>query len=122
MKRRLAAGVITLVFPLLAAAQSPPLVVLSSNATRAAFQQLAPALEKASGRAVEFRFANSADLRTRIEQGERFDVAVLSATAIETWSPTESWRAIPAPTWREPASEWPSERAPLLSTSRLPTR
>lgn len=84
MKRRLAAGVITIIFPLLATAQSPPLVVLSSNATRAALQQLLPVMEKATGRAVELRFANSADLRTRIEQGERFDVAVLTAPAIET--------------------------------------
>ena len=84
MTRRLAAGVITIMFPLSATAQSPPLVVLSSNATRAALQQLAPAMEHATGRAVQFRFANSADLRTRIEQGERFDVAVLTAAAIET--------------------------------------
>ena len=83
MKRRLAAGVITIMFPPLATAQSPPLVVLSSNATRAALQHLAPVMEKATGRGVELRFANSADLRTRIEQGERFDVAVLTAPAIE---------------------------------------
>ena len=83
MNRRLAAGVVTLAFPVLATAQSPPLVVLSSNATRAALQQLAPEMERAAGRAVELRFANSADLRTRIEQGERFDVAVLTAPAIE---------------------------------------
>jgi 4-carboxymuconolactone decarboxylase len=83
MNRRLAAGVVTLVFPMLATAQSPPLVVLSSNATRAALQQLAPEMERVAGRAVELRFANSADLRTRIEQGERFDVALLTAPAIE---------------------------------------
>ena len=83
MNRCLAAGVITLVLPALATAQSPPLVVLSSNATRAALQQLAADMERVAGRAVEFRFANSAALRTRIEQGERFDVAVLTAAAID---------------------------------------
>lgn len=83
MNRCLATGVITFALPALATAQSPPLVVLSSNATRAALQQLAPEMERAAGRAVELRFANSADLRTRIEQGERFDVAVLTAAAID---------------------------------------
>jgi hypothetical protein len=43
---------------LLAGAQSPPLVVLSSNATRAVLQALKPALETAGGRSVEFRFSN----------------------------------------------------------------
>ena len=83
MNRLLAAGIVTLAFPVLATAQSPPLVVLSSNATRAALQQLAPDMERVAGRAVELRFANSADLRARIEQGERFDVAVLTAPAID---------------------------------------
>jgi 4-carboxymuconolactone decarboxylase len=83
MNRRLAAGVVTLVFPMLATAQSPPLVVLSSNATRAALQQLAPEMERVAGRAVELRFANSADLRARIEKGERFDVALLTAPVID---------------------------------------
>lgn len=83
MKRRLAAGVVILWFPLIAGAQPPALVVLSSNATRAALQQLAPALEQATGRTIEFRFANSADLRTRVRQGERFDVAVLTTAAID---------------------------------------
>jgi 4-carboxymuconolactone decarboxylase len=83
MNRRLAAGLVMLWFPLSASAQSPPLVVLSSNATRAVLKQLEPALAEASARSIEFRFANSAELRTRIQQGEQFDVAVLSAGAID---------------------------------------
>ena len=82
MTRSLAVGM-ALLLPLLADAQPAPLVVLSSNATRAVLQRLAPAIEKALGRPVEFRFANSADLRTRIQQGEPFDVALLSAAAID---------------------------------------
>lgn len=82
MTTSLAVGV-ALLLPVLAGAQPAPLVVLSSNATRAALLALAPALENATGRAIEFRFSNSADLRTRIQQGERFDVAVLTGTAID---------------------------------------
>ena len=83
MTRRLAAGVVVIVFPLMASAQSPPLVVLSSNATRAVLQQLEPAFAQVTARTIEFRFANSAELRIRIQQGEQFDVAVLSAVAID---------------------------------------
>jgi 4-carboxymuconolactone decarboxylase len=83
MTRRLAAGVVVIVFPLMASAQSPPLVVLSSNATRAVLQQLEPAFTQVTARTIEFRFANSAELRIRIQQGEQFDVAVLSAVAID---------------------------------------
>jgi 4-carboxymuconolactone decarboxylase len=83
MNRRLAAGLVLLCFPFSASAQSPPLVVLSSNATRAVLLQLEPALRQATARAIELRFANSAELRTRIQQGEQFDVAVLSAGAID---------------------------------------
>lgn len=94
MNRRLAAGVVVTAFPLMASAQSPPLVVLSSNATRAVLQHLAPAIEQATGRSLEFRFANSAELRTRIQQGEQFDVAVLSAEAIDALA--ASGKLIPA--------------------------
>ena len=88
MNRRLAASMAVIVFPLMAGAQPPPLVVFSSNATRAVLQQLTPALEQATGRSLEFRFANSADLRTRIHQGERFDAAVLTGAAIDDLAAT----------------------------------
>jgi 4-carboxymuconolactone decarboxylase len=83
MDRLLAAAALTLALPLLTVAQSPPLVVLSSNATRVVLQQLTPALERTAGRGIELKFSNSIDLRTRIQQGERFDVAVLAASAID---------------------------------------
>lgn len=83
MYSRLVAAALSLAVPVLAGAQSPPLVVLSSNATRAVLQSLKPALEQATGRTIEFRFSNSAALRARILQGEHFDVAVLTAAAID---------------------------------------
>ena len=64
-------------------AQSPPLAVLSSNATRAVVQVLGPQFEKATGQRVVFSFANSADLRTRIDSGEAFDVAILTTALVD---------------------------------------
>ncbi|HUQ86384.1 MAG TPA: substrate-binding domain-containing protein [Vicinamibacterales bacterium] len=63
-----------------AAAQS--LTVLSSNATKALIEELAPQYEKATGQKVAVRFDNSAALRARIEKGETFDVAVLTTSVV----------------------------------------
>jgi 4-carboxymuconolactone decarboxylase len=63
-----------------AAAQS--LTVLSSNATKALIQELGPQFEKTSGQKLTLVFANSADLKGRIEKGAAFDVAVLTAPTI----------------------------------------
>jgi len=71
---------------LLAAASSAsaqqPLTVLSSNATKALIEELGPQFEQASGQKLTIRFDNSAALKTRIEKGETFDVAVLSAPTV----------------------------------------
>ncbi|MEO7134421.1 MAG: substrate-binding domain-containing protein [Vicinamibacterales bacterium] len=68
------------------AAASPavaqPLTVLSSNATKALIEELGPQFEKASGQKLTIRFDNSAALKTRIEKGETFDIAVLSAPTV----------------------------------------
>jgi len=64
-----------------AAAQS--LTVLSSNATKAVIQELVPRFEAQSGQKVEVRFDNSAALRQRIDNGDAFDVAILSDTTVK---------------------------------------
>jgi molybdate transport system substrate-binding protein len=74
-------------FPLLAllsvsAAPAEEVVVLSSNGTRAVLEELAPEFEKTSGVRLVFRFAPSAELKTRIENGERFDMAFLTEAAV----------------------------------------
>ena len=58
------------------------LTVLSSNATKALIEELGPQFETASGQQLTIRFDNSAALKTRIEKGETFDIAVLSAPTI----------------------------------------
>ena len=63
-----------------AAAQS--LTVLSSNATKALIEELGPQFEKAAGQKLTLRFDNSAALKTRIDKGEAFDVAVMTTTVI----------------------------------------
>ena len=63
-----------------AAAQS--LTVLSSNATKALIEELGPQFEKAAGQKLTLRFDNSAALKTRIEKGEAFDVAVMTVTVV----------------------------------------
>jgi 4-carboxymuconolactone decarboxylase len=58
------------------------LTVLSSNATNALIHELHPQFEKVSGFTLRVKFDNSAALKSRIEKGETFDVAVMTASAI----------------------------------------
>jgi 4-carboxymuconolactone decarboxylase len=64
------------------AAAQQTLTVLSSNATKALIQELAPQFEQQSGYRLVLRFDNSATLKIRIDKGETFDVAVMSAATI----------------------------------------
>jgi 4-carboxymuconolactone decarboxylase len=70
-----------------AAAQS--LTILSSNATRALIEELGPQFEKAGGATLTLKFANSAELKARIEKGEAFDVAVMTASLISDLAMTK---------------------------------
>ena len=63
-------------------ARSQTIAVLSSNATKAVVEELAPQFEKATKQKVVLKFANSAELKARIEKGEAFDVAILTAPLI----------------------------------------
>jgi 4-carboxymuconolactone decarboxylase len=78
MRAYLAAALLLAATPV--AAQT--FTVLSSNATKALIEELSPQFEKTSGRKVTLKFANSAELRARIEKGEAFDVAVMTAPLI----------------------------------------
>lgn len=71
-------------FCLLAAspAASQSLTVLSSNATKAVVEELGPQFEKTTNQKIVFKFGNSAELKSRIEKGEAFDVAILTAPLI----------------------------------------
>ena len=71
------------VLPVAAAGQPPSLTVLSSNATKAVLEALAPQIESATKHTITLRVGNSADLKTRIEQGETFDVAILTSSVVD---------------------------------------
>jgi 4-carboxymuconolactone decarboxylase len=62
--------------------QPASLAVFSSNATKAVAEALAASFEKANGRHLDFTFANSMDMKARIEKGAVFDVAILSASTV----------------------------------------
>jgi len=62
--------------------QPATLTVLSSNATKAVVEELGPQFEKTTTQKIVFKFGNSAELKARIEKGEAFDVAILTAPLI----------------------------------------
>ena len=64
------------------AAAQPTLTVLSSNATKALVEELGPQYEKATGQKLALKFDNSVALKGRIEKGEAFDVAIMTASVI----------------------------------------
>ena len=60
-----------------------PLRVLCSNGIRAALERLLPDAERAIGRPLSIRFSSSAALKQSIDQGEAFDVAILTPALID---------------------------------------
>lgn len=67
----------------LANAQTTPLHVLASNGMRAVIDELKPQLERDLGRPLAIEFNTTAALRQRIDAGEAFDAAVLTAEVID---------------------------------------
>jgi molybdate transport system substrate-binding protein len=66
-----------------ASAQTTPLRVLASNGMKAVIEELRPNLERQLGRPLDIQFNTSAVTRQRIEAGEAFDVAILTAEVID---------------------------------------
>lgn len=60
-----------------------PLRVLCSNGIRAALERLLPDAERAIGRPLSVRFSSSAALKQSIDQGEAFDVAILTPALVD---------------------------------------
>jgi molybdate transport system substrate-binding protein len=65
------------------AAPAAELKVLSGNGAKAAVRELCAQFERGSGAKINLRFEVNADLKTKIEAGEDFDVAVLNPPVIE---------------------------------------
>jgi molybdate transport system substrate-binding protein len=71
-----------------AAAPAPPVSaqavrVLSTNGVKSAIEDLEPDLERAIGHPLAIEFSTSAALKTRIEQGEAFDVTILTSALVD---------------------------------------
>jgi molybdate transport system substrate-binding protein len=64
-------------------AHSVDIKVLSGNGQKAAVRELCSQFERATGNKIDLYFEVNADLKTKIEAGESFDVAVLNPPVIE---------------------------------------
>jgi molybdate transport system substrate-binding protein len=74
------AAVVGLALPLLAGqVQAAEIKVLASTAVKTVLEELGPQFEKATGNKVAFAFAPASVLKAKIDQGEAFDVAILTA-------------------------------------------
>ena len=82
-RRSLIALAIVAVFPLGATANADELRVLSSLGIKTVVEELAPQFEKATKHRVTTVFDLAATLRTKIEGGEPFDVAILTPAMID---------------------------------------
>ena len=82
MKNRLST-ILTFAFLLVGAslAQADQIVVFSTVAAKAAMEAIAPDFERESKHKVTLRFATAGELKTEIEKGAAFDVALLTAAA-----------------------------------------
>ena len=84
MQRRIfATGTILLLAALSAAAQTAPIHVLASNGVKAVIDDLKPQAERAIGRPLMIEYGTSSAVKTRIEGGEAFDVAILTSDVID---------------------------------------
>jgi molybdate transport system substrate-binding protein len=78
--QRVTATIVGLVLPLFAGqVQAAEIKVLASTAVKTVLEELEPQFEKATGNKVTFSVAPASVLKAKIDQGEWFDVAILTA-------------------------------------------
>jgi molybdate transport system substrate-binding protein len=66
-----------------AAPEAAAVRVLSSNGVKGVIDDVRPEIERAIGRPLSIEFSTSAALKTKIEQGEAFDVAILTPAIVD---------------------------------------
>jgi molybdate transport system substrate-binding protein len=82
--QRVVAAIIGIALPLLAAgAQAAELRVYASTAMKAVLEKLGPQFETATGDKLVFTFGPAATLKTQLDDGAAFDVAVLTPALID---------------------------------------
>jgi molybdate transport system substrate-binding protein len=82
-KRFVAISAVLMLAAVSAAAQNAPVRVLASNGVKAVIDDLKPQAERAIGRPLVIEFGTSSAVKTRIEGGEAFDVAILTSEVID---------------------------------------
>jgi molybdate transport system substrate-binding protein len=81
--RTLAISAVSLLAVYSAAAQNAPVHVLASNGVKAVIDELKTQAERAAGQPLAIEFGTSSSIKTRIEGGEAFDVAILTSDVID---------------------------------------
>ena len=76
-------GVVASLFAQQTLPQAGQIRVLSSNGVKVAIKTLRPEIEERIGRSLSIEFNTAASLKTRIEAGEDFDVAILTPALID---------------------------------------
>jgi molybdate transport system substrate-binding protein len=64
-------------------AQTPALNLMISDGMKTVFEELTPQLEQATGRKLAAQFNSSKNLRDKIQAGEQFDAAILTADVLD---------------------------------------
>jgi len=64
-------------------AQAADITVLASNGVKTVLAELAPRFEQATGHRLVFRFGAAAELKAQIDNGDAFDVTILTAALID---------------------------------------
>src|SRR5215475_12755432 len=83
MKMKSIVAALALAFASAWSAQAAEIRVLSSNALKTVLEELAPRFEKATEHKLIFTFGTAAGLKGDIEKGATFDVAILTAGAVD---------------------------------------
>ncbi len=63
--------------------QAAEIRVFSSNGVKTFLEEIAPKYEQATQNKLLFKFSTAAELKTQIEKGEAFDLAILTAAGID---------------------------------------
>jgi molybdate transport system substrate-binding protein len=69
------------------------LTVLCSNGLRAVLSEVAPEFERTSGHRLVISYSVSAELKKRIDAGERFDIAILTPVLVDELTAAGALRA-----------------------------
>ncbi|HKA80742.1 MAG TPA: substrate-binding domain-containing protein, partial [Xanthobacteraceae bacterium] len=83
MKMKSIVAALALAFASAWSAQAAEIRVFSSNALKTVLEELGPRFEKASEHKIAFTFGTAVGLKGEIEKGATFDVAILTAGAVD---------------------------------------